>query len=290
MRIRSLLTILFLVFWAVPLAAQEPSDTVSTGISWFNSLAEAKPLADSSKRQVLLALYTDWCRWCRVMDESTFADPGVIDLEKRLVFVRVDAEIDTATARRFAVWAYPTMVLTNSEGQEVDRVVGYVPPAQFRQTIVDYLEGHGVLWDWEQRARDKPGDPSAAFAQGEIYMRRGDFAKARGQFDQVLTRDPKNSSGRADDALFAMGMMHRREESWYKAIEEFKQIAKKFSKSEWLEDAAIYIPWLYAQAGDTSEALRHYRAFLKDFKGSQEREWVEGRIRQLEPQPAEPTQ
>jgi len=280
---RQLILLFIFSLSAVRAGAQVPVDTsAATSIDWAGSYDQAKRLADTTKRQILLDLYTDWCRWCRVMDESTFTDPGVIALQKRLVFVRIDAEADTAMARRYAVWGYPTVVLTNTEGLEVDRVVGYLPPPRFQKTIVDYLEGRGVLWDLERRAREKPSDMALVFAMGESNMRRGEFDKARTQFEQVVARDAKNESGRVDDAAFALAMMQRRQESWYKAIEGFKQVVKKYPKSEWCEDAAIYIPWLYAQAGDTTDALKFYNGFLKDFKNSTEVDWVQERIRELE--------
>ncbi len=51
--------------------------TVSTEIQW-NTFEEAIALkASYPEKKLLVNVFTDWCRWCKVMDDKTFADPKV---------------------------------------------------------------------------------------------------------------------------------------------------------------------------------------------------------------------
>ena len=45
--------------------------------------------------------------------------------------VLVDGDTQQASTARFGVRGYPTVVFADREGNEVKRVVGAVPPAQF---------------------------------------------------------------------------------------------------------------------------------------------------------------
>jgi len=43
----------------------------------WTSVEKAVKLAKVDQKKILIDVYTDWCKWCKVMDEKTFADPKV---------------------------------------------------------------------------------------------------------------------------------------------------------------------------------------------------------------------
>lgn len=253
-----------------------------TAITWYRSLDEAVKIATDSNLYVLSDFYTDWCKWCKVQDESTFTDPRVIAFGRRFVFAKINAEIDTAIAGRYGVNGYPTVIVMDKSGHEIDRLLGYNPPGQFVKTVEDYLDGVGTLAALEKSLKEKSQDTKLLLAVGEKYVGKGEFEKARGYFTQVLNFDPKNGSGAADNALFDLAILHRKDRSWYKAAETFRKLIKQYPDSELREDAETYIPWLLSKAGDTEGALKAYRGFLKDFPSSSQADWVKEQIKTLE--------
>ncbi|MGV3585410.1 MAG: thioredoxin family protein, partial [Adhaeribacter sp.] len=61
-------------------------------INWL-SLEEAAVLNKKEPRKMVIDVYTDWCGWCRKMDQSTFSDPEVADyVNKNFYAVKLDAE------------------------------------------------------------------------------------------------------------------------------------------------------------------------------------------------------
>ena len=54
------------------------SNTVEEEINWM-SLEEAMEAGKKQKKKVFIDVYTDWCKWCKVMDERTFNQPEVIE-------------------------------------------------------------------------------------------------------------------------------------------------------------------------------------------------------------------
>ena len=65
-----------------------------------------------------------------------------------MVFFNVNAEsADSIVAQKYSVSGYPTFVLTDSEGKEVDRIVGYLPTEDFLTTVENYKNGIGTLGD-----------------------------------------------------------------------------------------------------------------------------------------------
>lgn len=265
-----------------PTALAQDTVADSSGIAWSHSYADAVRTATSSARSAIVEFYTDWCPWCRRLDDSTFTDPAVVAMSDRYVFARVNAELDTAAARIFGVSSFPTVILFDGAGNEVGRIVGYVPPEKFVKTMSNFVNGVGTLWALEQAARDKHNDPEIDFKMGEIYMNRGNFKQARTNFDQVVREDKDNKLGWSDNAQFDLALMLRKERDWFKSIEAFRKLTKTYPESELAEDAQLYIAWLNERAGAEDDALEEYKSFLDTYSKSSETDWVKDQIKSIE--------
>src|SRR5262249_24593074 len=105
---------------------------------WSDSIFEQ---AKQQSRFVLLDLGTGWCHWCHVMEEVTYTDPAVIDLiRSRYLPVRVDAASRPDLANRYEDYGWPATIVFNSDGSEIVKRQGYIPPkpmASMLQAIID---------------------------------------------------------------------------------------------------------------------------------------------------------
>ena len=98
---------------------------------------------------VLLDLQAVWCHWCHVMDAKTYSDPRVISLiQSRYIAVRVDQDAQPDLATRYQDYGWPATVVFNSDGSEIVKRQGYLPPEQMssmlRAIIVDPSPGPSV--------------------------------------------------------------------------------------------------------------------------------------------------
>lgn len=105
---------------------------------WSDSIFER---AQKEHRFVLLDLGAVWCHWCHVMEDITYRDPKVIELIKqRYIAVRVDQDARSDLANRYEDYGWPATVVFNSDGSEIVKRQGYVPPkpmASMLQAIID---------------------------------------------------------------------------------------------------------------------------------------------------------
>jgi len=119
--------------WIVPAVIVLAIACQPGGGVWFKGdEVEAKAAARERDTLVMIEFYTDWCSWCRRLENDTFTDLGVIAQLEELVPMRVDAEGGGEDlAQRYGVDSYPTVVFVDGQGHEVDRILGYLPPAEF---------------------------------------------------------------------------------------------------------------------------------------------------------------
>jgi thiol-disulfide isomerase/thioredoxin len=127
--------------------------------------AFADVLAKSKEtgKPVFIDFTTDWCGWCKKLDKDTYSQASVADAMKAFVNVRVDAEKGEGVeiAKRYGVNSYPTLVIVDATGEEIDRISGYAPPAPFLKEIARIQSGEGTLAALKKSYAAKPDDLDA---------------------------------------------------------------------------------------------------------------------------------
>ncbi len=119
---------------------------------WLN-FNEGMKKAKQEKKFVLVDFYTDWCHWCKVMDQKTFQDPAVAKkLQQSFVTVRLNPEkkgesvtyldktyTNAQFSQAFGVTGYPSLAFLDSQGKVITMVPGYVEAKEFIQ-ILNFID------------------------------------------------------------------------------------------------------------------------------------------------------
>jgi thioredoxin 1 len=100
-------------------------------LKWYTDLNSALQEAQKTNKQVFIDFYADWCPYCKELDKKTFPDTRVsAKLAQNYVLVKINTDQNPDLASQYKVYGLPTMVILNSNGQEVNRISGYVTPEQ----------------------------------------------------------------------------------------------------------------------------------------------------------------
>jgi uncharacterized protein YyaL (SSP411 family) len=92
----------------------------SPSVSWRPWSVEAFARARAERKPVLLSISTVWSEGCRAMDQTSYADPAIVDLiAERFVPIRVDADRRPDISERYALGGWPTTAVLTADGEVV---------------------------------------------------------------------------------------------------------------------------------------------------------------------------
>lgn len=202
-----------------------------------------------------------------------------------MVLAKIDGEKDSLLKAQHRVSAFPTLVMLDTNGAEVDRIVGYHEPDEFLTTLRNYRKGIGTLADLLNKAETNP-DRLLAFEIADKYKYRGGSKDATVWYQKVIdTGDPTDSL--SGESRMALADMYRRAKAYESALNAFSGIMKDFEGKFFARDAELWIAIVYKQKGDTLTAIKSYEDFIKHYPESEDVEWAQKQIKKLKGEPEE---
>ena len=132
-----------------------------------------KIISNNQDKLVLLDFETDWCVWCDRLDADTYTDERVIDFAKQnLISKKIDAEKDSGPEqkKKYRVRGYPTILLLDTDGNEIDRIVGYRPPDEFLNELNRIKSRDNTISDLKDRHEQDPDHYPTQIALAKKYI------------------------------------------------------------------------------------------------------------------------
>ncbi len=134
---------LIIAFGILPIgtgASTAPND----GINWI-TFDEAQKFGQDASRKYLLYFYTDWCTYCRKLEQSTFIDKEIAAyVNQNFIPVRVNSEQKPKLAARYRINGVPNLRFLTPKGEDIAHWPGYIEAARFLP-LLKYIQTDSYL-------------------------------------------------------------------------------------------------------------------------------------------------
>lgn len=128
-------------------AEKDDAKTVQAKAEWL-AFDQAMEKAAVDKKYVVVDFYTDWCKWCKVMDDKTYADSSVAAaLKENFVIAKINGESSekiTYQGKTLAqsdftmsmkVSGFPSTLFMDSDGKVIGILPGYIEAPDFLKIL-----------------------------------------------------------------------------------------------------------------------------------------------------------
>lgn len=227
---------------------------------------EALDKAKAEKKPIMIDFYTDWCKWCDTLDVYTYSDAKVTDyVQKNLIPYKIDAEKGEGVdlAKKYKVQGYPSILLISSSGEEIDRLVGYMPPKEFLETLDNYVKGVNTLGALKAEVEKNPDNAAAQYQMASKYSMQNDLANAVVHYKKLLELDPKNEH--ADEANFFVAMNDFRTTKDPTALTSF---VDAYPNSQYAGSAVMSLASYFMREKKFDEAQNQFEAYFEKHPGA----------------------
>jgi len=129
---------------------QSTLENFNQRIKWYD-FEKGIEKAKKENKHIFIDFYTDWCHWCKVLDEKTYSDEKVIDiLNKYYISIKLNPKknknvvfkekkySNAELARFFKVRGYPALYFLNSNADVINAIPGFLPADKFFN-VADYI-------------------------------------------------------------------------------------------------------------------------------------------------------
>ncbi len=136
--------------------SSETSASINSGNNpVWKSFDAGIALASSTRKKILIDVYTDWCGWCKKMDKEVYGDDTILQLlSERFIAVKLNAESpreltfngtkmsEREFARRMGVTGYPTTLFLEQDTKPITLVPGFIRSEDFADILRFIGENH----------------------------------------------------------------------------------------------------------------------------------------------------
>jgi len=158
------IALLLMIYTATTLSSQS--------VNWLE-VDEGAQLSVEKNKIMLIYFYTDWCGFCKRLDQITFEDSFVkAKLDSHFIPMKFNAELQDSiifmeTAYSFVQegrrghhgfagvmlenrMSYPTLVYVDPSGKVLHRSPGYREPSVMLKEMEFIIDGHYLKQSWKQ--------------------------------------------------------------------------------------------------------------------------------------------
>ena len=178
------------------------------------SVSEVLAKAKSENKVVMVDVLTDWCKWCIELDNKVYSKPEIYDFANvNQINYKIDAEKGEGVefVKKYKVQGYPTILFLDADGNEIDRIYGYVPMKDFKEMMTDYNKGINTYGDLKARLEKDPNDIEANLKFADKLMTLSELDDAKKHLNKIIEADPENKAGKTDDAKYKLASLSDKE-------------------------------------------------------------------------------
>ncbi|MEL0337213.1 MAG: hypothetical protein VXA50_02535 [bacterium] len=131
------------------------------------------------------------------MDNDTFSNEKIINFANdNLISLKIDAEKGSGPKQKekYRVRGYPTIIILDNAGNELDRIIGYLPPDNFLKELNRIKNGTNTLSDLQLKYSENSNDIAIQLDLAKKYIDLNVKDSAKKYLDDIQSYHRSNNA------------------------------------------------------------------------------------------------
>lgn len=191
---------------------------LSPEIVWSESYKKALEQARLKNSPVVLEFYTDWCGYCKILENKIFPEPEVAKSLENFITIRVNAERQPELASMYRASEYPTVLFLDKNGAYMDRIVGLPSSQMFAKKLKEVYDKRNLE---EQLLSFHKQDPDSVYSNyrlGIYYFKSSQYSKSESYFFKAVNATQNDYPEKRMESLFNLGIIQIQEKKFSEGI------------------------------------------------------------------------
>lgn len=246
--------------------AASPRPVAAENIHWLHDYQEARTHALGLHQLMIVDVETDWCTWCKVMDEDVYPAPLVTHtLSHSYVFLRQNAETaptGVALQRKFRLSTYPVTVVVEPASELYESILGYRRPDALLSDIAKAAEELRHFAGIQNRTRSGVATVAEREELAEAFANCG-LQKRAANLYAALLHDP--DLPHPPEELFKLAVALASEGESRDALSVLLRLNREFPSSDVIPMATALEGEIYFHDGQTARAKQLLQSWLAKY-------------------------
>jgi len=104
----------------------------------------AMSVAAETGKPVFIDMYADWCGPCRMLADDYFTRDDYKQVLSQCILLKINIDNYPEIADEFGVQSIPTLILSDADGNEIDRITGVMGSPEEFLPILSELISRGI--------------------------------------------------------------------------------------------------------------------------------------------------
>jgi thioredoxin-like negative regulator of GroEL len=204
--------ILFCLIFATTCLAQEND--------WGKDLDRGLQTAKETGRPLLIDFWASWCQPCKTMEAQLWNTPEGRNLTSKFTLVRLNFDTASAAIRKYHVVSVPTVIFTDSWGNQLTRLAGFEGAAPYLRTMTVVPADLKPLDSWHEALAKNSKDLEALRSIARFYYQAGAYQFSNMYYDKAAGHAV--SSAEKNDILVSIGWNYLKMKDFSNAQDVFE--------------------------------------------------------------------
>ncbi len=256
------------------------SSNPSSKVVWETSILKAMEKAKKENKPILVELYADWCKTCKVLETRILTDKEVQKAIRPFVTVRLNGEEFPNFMERYQAKGFPTLLFLDKYANYIQKIQGLPDKSMVIREAELALKNSDTEKKLLETLKKSPNSIRSRFELGIYYYQSENYSKSAHYFSDVAKQESSDHSEKdlIRQSLYNLALIQMNQGDYTLAIATWDRYIRLYENDSSLSGAHLHRGIAWREKKEYEKALKDLNRAKTLSIAPEEKEFIEEEI------------